>query len=84
MTDFWDTRHDTLEVHERFWKGFYEFKNMSVQKKTFIWGYVIHSLSKSRFSQGTLDEFATMHTGQALARFFVAMLYFGIFSIIHL
>lgn len=43
---------------------------MTMQMKTFIWGYVTHLLSKSIFSQGTLHEFETMHTAQAFARFF--------------
>lgn len=54
---------------------------MSMQRKTFIWGYVTHSLSKSRFSQGTLDEFETMQTAQVCARFFGVMIHFGIFQL---
>ena len=63
-------------MHERFGKGFYEVKNMTMQMKTFIWGYVTHLLSKSRFSQGTLDEFEAMRTAQVFARFFGVMIHF--------
>lgn len=54
-----------------------------MQRKTSIWGYVTHSLSKSRFSQGTLDEFETMHTAQVCA-FLWCYDTFWDFSIIHL
>lgn len=57
---------------------------MTMQMKTFIWGHLTHLLSKSIFSQGTLDEFETMHTAQAFARFFGVIIHVWILQFFHL
>ena len=54
---------------------------MTMQMKTFIWGHLTHLLSKSIFSQGTLDEFETMHTAQAFARFFGVIIHVWILQL---
>ena len=52
-----------------------------MEMKTFISGYVTHLLSKSIVIQGTLDEFETMHTAQAFARFFGVIIHVWILQL---